>query len=89
MTDIGTCRTCASPRPPSYAQSLPRKLRPVHLTLLLAGALLILILVLGVSVWARSDERDVRCDKAKRAEAKAKGEDYSCVLQIPGHDRGH
>lgn len=57
--------------------------------LLLAGALLILVLVLGVSVWAHSDERDVRCDKSKRAEAKEKGDDYSCVLQIPGHDRGH
>jgi hypothetical protein len=67
---------------------LRRTLRPLDLTLLLVGALLLLVLVLGVTVWARSDERDVRCDKSKRTEAKEKGEDYSCLLQIPGHDRG-
>jgi hypothetical protein len=56
----------------------------------LAGTLLVLaVVVLGLSVWARSDTRDVRCDKSKRAEVKARGGDYSCVIQIPGHDRGH
>jgi len=67
--------------------AIQKALRPFYLTLLLAGALV--ILVLGVSVWARSDERDVRCDKSKRVEAREKGDDYSCLLQIPGHDRGH
>jgi hypothetical protein len=58
--------------------------------MLLAGTLLVLaVVVLGLSVWARSDTRDVRCDKSKRAEVKARGGDYSCVIQIPGHDRGH
>lgn len=73
----------------SYALGLRRRPRTLHLTLLLAGALLMLVLILGVSIWSRSDEREVRCDKSKRAEAKEKGEDYSCLLQIPGHDRGH
>jgi hypothetical protein len=64
--------------------------RPLHRTLLLAATLLIVAFVaLGVAFWARSDERDVRCDRSKRTEVKAKGEEYACLLEIPGHDRGH
>ena len=71
-----------------YDLVLPRA-RP-HLALLSTAALLILaLIVLAVAGWARSSERDVRCDKGKRAELAARGEEYSCLLQIPGHDRGH
>jgi hypothetical protein len=57
--------------------------------LLLAILLVLFLIVLVLAAWARSSERDVRCDKAKRAEATAQGRDYACLLQIPGHDRGH
>ena len=71
-----------------YAFVLPRA-RP-HLALLLTATLLIIgLIALAVAGWARSSERDVRCDKAKRTELAARGEEYSCLLQIPGHDRGH
>jgi hypothetical protein len=47
------------------------------------------LVIAGASLWARTPERDVRCDKEKRADLRARGEDYSCLVQIPGHDRGH
>ena len=72
-----------------YALVLPRTVRP-HLALLSVATLLILaLIILAVAGWARSSERDVRCDKGKRTELAARGEEYSCLLQIPGHDRGH
>ena len=71
-----------------YAFVLPTA-RP-HLALILTATLLIIgLIVLAVAGWASSSERDVRCDKAKRTELAARGEEYSCLLQIPGHDRGH
>ena len=58
--------------------------------LYIVGLLLALaVIVVVASVWARTPERDVRCDKEKRAELRARGEEYSCLVQIPGHDRGH
>jgi hypothetical protein len=73
-----------------YALGLLRTVRPLNLALLLTAALLVLaVIVLAVAGWSRSSERDVRCDKGKRAELTARGKDYSCLLQIPGHDRGH
>ena len=57
--------------------------------LILAALLLVALAGLAVARWARAADRDVRCDKAKRAKVEATGKDYSCLLQIPGHDRGH
>lgn len=66
-----------------------RTLRSRQVALLLASLLVLGLVVLVLADWAGSSERDVRCDKAKRAEAMARGQDYSCLLQIPGHERGH
>jgi hypothetical protein len=74
---------------PRYARRVARALRPRHALLLAGTAVVLALVVLGLTAWARSDVRDVRCDRGKRAVVQARGEDYSCVLQIPGHDRGH
>jgi hypothetical protein len=56
---------------------------------MVAGAVAILAFAgLLVSVW-RSPDQDLRCDKAKRLERAEQGRKYSCLIQIPGHDRGH
>ena len=57
------------------------------MALLWARLLVLILAVLVLAGWALSSERDLRCDKAKRAEATARGQDYWCLLQIPGHDR--
>jgi hypothetical protein len=73
-----------------YALVVLRTIRPLRMALLSAAAfLLVTVAVLVMASWARSSERDVRCDKAKRAELEASGKDYACLFQIPGHDRGH
>jgi hypothetical protein len=83
----GTLRALSSD---GYALGLLRKARPTRLALLsMIVLLLVAFIVLAAARWARSSERDVRCDSAKRTEMSAKGKDYSCLLQIPGHDRGH
>jgi len=76
--------------PASYDLGLRRILRLPHLALLLAGALLILgVAVVMVSVW-RSPDLDLRCDESKKIQRADQGREYSCVLQIPGHNRqGH
>jgi hypothetical protein len=58
------------------------------MALLLAGTVVVLASVaLMVSVW-RSPDRDLRCDKSREVELVKQGREYSCVLRIPGHDRG-
>ena len=67
-----------------------RSIRRPRFALFTAAILLITVVVaFGLARWARSSERDVRCDKTRRADLKAQGKDYSCLIQIPGHDRGH
>jgi hypothetical protein len=61
-----------------------------HRVLLLAGTLLVFgVVAVMVLAW-RSPDLDLRCDESKRIELEDSGRDYSCVLQIPEHNRrGH
>ena len=87
-------RRCASGLPriskreASYALDL-RTIRLRHLTLLLAGTVVVVASVaLLTFVWL-SPDRDLRCDKSRKAELAEQGKEYSCLIRIPGHDRGH
>ena len=87
-TRCATRRPRISKRDASYALDL-RTIRLRHLALLLAGTVVVVASVaLMTFVWL-SPDRDLRCDKSRKAELAERGKEYTCLLRIPGHDRGH